>query len=342
MAAYASLLPVLVLTGALGSGKTTLLNRMLRDPRLADAAVLINEFGEIGLDHYLVERIDENTVVLDSGCICCTIRDDLKASMLALDGRRARGEIPRYERMIIETTGLADPAPILFTLLSEPSLRHHYRLATVITTVDAVNASAQLDRQEEAVKQAAVADRIVLTKTDLAAEEALARLRARLARLNPTAALMTASFGDTDIAALLEADIYDPEIKAAEIQGWLTAEATAEGEHAHAVDVSRHDADIHAFCLTFDAPLDWTAFGIWLTMLVHNHGADMLRVKGVLNVAGVDQPVAINAVQHIVHPPLHLGGWPDEDRRSRIVFIVRGLSRDRIENSLSAFNRLAA
>ena len=342
MAAYADLLPVFVLTGALGSGKTTLLNRMLRDPRLADAAVLINEFGEIGLDHYLVERIDENTVVLDSGCICCTIRDDLKASILALNGRRARGEVPRFERMMIETTGLADPAPILFTLLSEPALRHHYRLATVITTVDAVNASEQLDRQEEAVKQAAMADRIVLTKTDLAAQRGLARLRARLARLNPTAALMTAHFGDTDVEALLNADIYDPEIKGAEVQGWLAAEATAEGGHAHAVEVSRHGADIHAFCLTFETPLDWTAFGIWLTMLVHNHGADVLRVKGVLNVAGVDQPVAINAVQHIVHPPLHLGGWPDEDRRSRIVFIVRGLSRARIEDSLSAFNRLAA
>ena len=342
MAAYAGLLPVFVLTGALGSGKTTLLNHMLRDPALKDAAVLINEFGEIGLDHYLVERIDENTVVLDSGCICCTIRGDLKAAILALDGRRARGEVPRYERMMIETTGLADPAPILFTLLSEPALRHHYRLATVITTVDAVNASAQLDRQEEVVKQAAVADRIVLTKTDLAADQDIARLRARLTRLNPTGALMIARFGETDVAVLLSADIYDPEIKGTEVQGWLAAEAAADSRHGHAVDVSRHDADIHAFCLTFDAPLDWTAFGIWLTMLVHNHGADVLRVKGVLNVAGVDQPVAINAVQHIVHPPLHLGGWPDEDRRSRIVFIVRGLSSARIEDSLSAFNRLAA
>ena len=342
MAAYAGHLPVVLLTGALGSGKTTLLNRMLRDPALKDAAVLINEFGEVGLDHYLVERIDETTVVLQSGCICCTIRGDLKESMLALHGRRARGEVPPYERMVIETTGLADPSPILFTLMSEPALRHHYRLASVITTMDAVNGSAQLDRQEEAVKQAAVADRIVLTKTDIAAADAARRLRARLARLNPTAAISAAHLGETDVGALLSADIYDPAIKGSEVKAWLAAEAAADSAHAHGVDVSRHDADIHTFCLSFDAPLDWTAFGVWLTMLVHNHGQDVLRVKGVLNVAGVEQPVAINAVQHIVHPPLHLDGWPEADRRSRIVFIVRGLSRARIEESLTAFNRLAA
>ena len=342
MAAYAGHLPVVLLTGALGSGKTTLLNRMLRDPALKDAAVLINEFGEVGLDHYLVERIDETTVVLQSGCICCTIRGDLKDSMLALHGRRARGEIPPYRRMVIETTGLADPSPILFTLMSEPALRHHYRLASVITTVDAVHGSAQLDRQEEVVKQAAVADRIVLTKTDIAAADAARRLRARLVRLNPSAALSVANMGETDVGALLSADIYDPAIKGSEVQGWLAAEAAAKSGHAHDVDVSRHDADIHSFCLSFDSPLDWTAFGVWLTMLVHNHGQDVLRVKGVLNVAGVKQPVAINAVQHIVHPPLHLDGWSEADRRSRIVFIVRGLSRVRIEESLAAFNRLAA
>ena len=342
MSAYAGLVPVFVLTGALGSGKTTLLNRMLRDPRLADAAVLINEFGEIGLDHYFVETIDERTVVLDSGCVCCTIRGDLTASMLALHARRARGEVPPYRRMAIETTGLADPAPILHTLLSQPTLRHHYRLAAVIATVDAVNGWGQLDALQEAVKQAAMADRIVLTKSDLAPRRGLDALRARLASLNPGAARMTARFGDTDVAALLDADVYDPARRGAEVRAWLADEAGAGDDHAHGVDANRHDADIRAFALTFETPLDWTAFGIWLTLLVHRHGADILRIKGVLNVVDVDRPVAINAVQHVVHPPLHLERWPDDDRRSRIVFILRGLSRASLDESLEAFNRLAA
>ena len=352
MAAYARLTPVIVVTGFLGSGKTTLLNHMLRHPSLADAAVLVNEFGAVGLDHFLVEAMDENTVLLESGCLCCTIRGDLKDSIIALDGRRTRGEIPAYRRLIVETTGLADPAPILFTLSADTVLKHHYRLGTVITTVDGVNGLRQLKRHPESVKQATVADRIVLTKSDIAEADTLARLRSKLARLNGGAEQITAVNGEVDVPGVLRADVYDARTKGAEVRRWLADEAgkaAADAHsdahsdgHGHGHDVSRHDENIHSFTLSFDGALDWTAFGIWLTMLLHTHGERVLRVKGILNVAGTDAPVVINGVQHVVHPPIHLAAWPGEDRRSHIVFIVDGLAREDIERSLAAFNGIAA
>ncbi len=348
MAAYARLTPVIVVTGFLGSGKTTLLNHMLRHPSLADAAVLVNEFGAVGLDHFLVEAMDENTVLLESGCLCCTIRGDLKDSIIDLNSRRARGEIPPYRRLIVETTGLADPAPILFTLSADTVLKHHYRLGTVITTVDGVNGLGQLDRHPESVKQATVADRIVLTKSDIAEAETLARLDARLTRLNRTAERTTAVNGEVDVRRLLRADVYDARTKGAEVRRWLAAEADKaagdddhDHEPSHVHDVSRHDENIHSFTLSFEGALDWTAFGIWLTMLLHTHGERVLRVKGILNVAGADAPVIVNGVQHVVHPPIHLAAWPGDDRRSHIVFIVDGLDREAIETSLAAFSRIA-
>ena len=346
MATYTRLTPVIVVTGFLGSGKTTLLNHMLRHPSLADAAVLVNEFGAVGLDHFLVEAMDENTVLLESGCLCCTIRGDLKDSILALNSRRARREIPPFRRLIVETTGLADPAPILYTLSADTVLMHHYRLGSVITTVDGVNGLRQLKRHPESVKQATVADRIVLTKPDIAEADTLARLRAKLTRLNQTADLITAVNGAVDVPRLLRADVYDVRTKGAEVRRWLAAEAekdAAEGHaHQHGHDVSRHDEHIHSFTLSFEGALDWTAFGIWLTMLLHTHGENVLRVKGILNVAGTDAPVIVNGVQHVVHPPIHLAAWPGEDRRSHIVFIVDGLARADIERSLAAFNGIAA
>ena len=348
MSAYTELTPIIVLTGFLGSGKTTLLNRLLKHPALGDAAVLINEFGEVGIDHQLVETVDESTVLLASGCLCCTIRDDLKQAILEVHDKRARGIVPPYRRMIVETTGLADPAPILATLMNDVSLRHHYRLGTIVTTVDAVNGLGQLDRQEESMKQAAVADRLVLTKTDIAEEAKVDALRRRLERINPSAELVVASHGAVDAERLLRADVYDPATKGREVLRWIEAEADAalaDGAHAghgHLAshDVNRHDASIHSFCLVHDEPVDWTAFGIWLTMLLHTHGEDILRVKGLLNVEGVETPVVINGVQHIIHPPMHLDAWPDENRQSRVVFIVRGLERALIEQSLAVFNRL--
>ena len=317
MAAYARLTPVIVVTGFLGSGKTTLLNHMLRHPSLADAAVLVNEFGAVGLDHFLVEAMDENTVLLESGCLCCTIRGDLKDSIIDLNSRRARGEIPPYRRLIVETTGLADPAPILFTLSADTVLKHHYRLGSVITTVDGLNGLGQLKRHPESVKQATVADRIVLTKPDIADADAIARLRAKLTRLNGSAEQITAVNGEVDVRRVLRADVYDARTKGAEVRRWLAAEAEKDAAddraHGHRHDVSRHDAHIHSFTLSFEGALDWTAFGIWLTMLLHTHGEKVLRVKGILNVAGTDAPVVVNGVQHVVHPPIHLAAWPTDD-----------------------------
>lgn len=337
----ARLLPVNVLTGFLGSGKTTLLGRMLASPAFAETAVLINEFGEVGLDHHLIEQVDEGVVLLQSGCVCCTIRSDLKEAIRDLYSRRERGQIPPFKRLVIETTGLADPVPIVSTLLTEPVIRNHFRLGTIICTVDAVNGNGQLDRQPESVKQAAIADRLVVTKVDLADPIALARLRARLKRLNPTAARVESANAAIDPELLLAQDLHDTAHKADEVSRWLAAaEAHAGGEEDHEHDVNRHDDRIVAFALIFDGPLDWTAFGIWLTMLLHAHGEDVLRVKGILNVADVDTPVAIHGVQHQVHAPVHLPRWPDADRRSRLVFITRDISRASVERSLLAFNRL--
>jgi len=337
-------IPVNVVTGFLGSGKTTLLQRLLASPALADTAVLVNEFGEVGLDHHLLRRLGDEIVLLQSGCLCCTIRGDLSAAMRDLYSRRERGEIPAFRRLAVETTGLADPVPILSTVMAEPVLRHHFRLGNVVTTVDAVNGLLHLERQEESAKQAAVADRIVITKTDIADTRDIAELRRRLTRLNPAAPqLETAPACELDPDLILTRDLYDLDGRAEEVRRWLAveggqAQAAAADHHHH--DVNRHDARIHAFCLRFERPLDWTAFGIWLTMLLHAHGTDILRVKGMLNVDGSPGPVVIHGVQHLVHPPDHLPQWPDDDHSSRIVFIVRGLSRELIERSLAAFARL--
>ena len=323
--------PVNLLTGFLGSGKTTLLQKLLADPALSDCAVLINEFGEVGLDHHLLERIDETMVLLQSGCLCCTIRGELSDAIKDLHGRRARGEIPAFQRLVIESTGLADPFPILSTLHSDPVLKHHFRPGNVITTVDAVNAMGQLDRQQECLKQIAVADRLILTKTDIAGPGEVARLLARLRKINPAAPLWRGAEETVPVAALLDQD------DAGQGPSW---EHQPNDSHAHSHDRNRHDGGIHAFALLFDRPLDWTMFGIWLTMLLNRWGTQVLRVKGILNVAGNDAPVAVHGVQHLVHPPTHMKAWPDADRRSRIVFIVKDLDRAMIERSLLAFGGL--
>ena len=339
-------IPVNVITGFLGSGKTTLLQRLLGSPELADTAVLVNEFGEVGLDHHLLRRLDEEIVLLQSGCVCCTIRGDLSTAIRDLYGRRERGEILAFRRLVIETTGLADPVPILSTVMAEPVLRHHFRLGNVVVTIDAVNGLSHLEGQEESAKQAAVADRIVITKTDIASRREVAALRRRLARLNPAApTLQTAPHLPLDPDLLLTHDLYELDSRSEEVRRWLAIEneqgSSSLPDHRH-IDVNRHDARIQAFCLRFERPLDWTAFAIWLTMLLHCHGSNVLRVKGMLNVAANPGPVVIHGVQHLVHPPDHLLEWPDDDHSSRIVFIVKGLSRDMIERSLEAYSGLGA
>ncbi len=305
--------PVNLITGFLGSGKTTLLQRLLADPALGDTAVLINEFGEVGLDHHLLGRIDETMVLLPSGCLCCTIRGELASAIKDLHSKRERGEVPAFRRLVVESSGLADPFPILSTVQADPVLRHHFRLGSVVTTVDAANGIGR----PESIKQVAVADRLVLTKTDLAPERR-APLERLLRRLNPDAPLWYAA--EQTIGA---ADLFDDTIRSP----LRAIPAAADTPHA----------SVQAFAVAFEGALDWTMFGVWLTMLLNRHGARVLRVKGILNVAGSATPVAVHGVQHLVHPPVHMAAWPDADRRSHLVFIVDGLERTAIERSLRAF-----
>src|SRR5271157_2124622 len=325
--------PVTVLTGFLGAGKTTLLNHLLCQPALAGTAVLVNEFGEIGLDHLLVEKLDDNTVLLNAGCLCCTVRGDLAHALADLLPRARRDEI---RRIVIETTGLADPAPILATLMSDPVAASAYRLDGIVTVVDAVNGAAQLDAQAEAVRQVAVADRIVLSKTDLADVE---NSRERLHRLNPGAPILVASHGALDPDKLLHAGLFDPGSKIPDVRSWLDAEVYVDTHTHHHHDPNRHDARIAAFCLTFDQPLHWQGIATWLDMLIATRGESLLRIKGILNLVGQVRPVAIHGVQHLFHPPTLLAAWPEGDpRTSRLVFITRDLPRDVIEEGLRAFN----
>lgn len=329
-------IPVSVITGFLGSGKTTVLRHLLGQPEMSDAAVIINEFGEIGLDHQLVESSDDNIVLMSSGCLCCTIRNDLVDTLRDLHQRRQRGEVPRFRRVLVETTGLADPAPILHTLMEEPALSSVYRLDGVVTTVDAVFGAGQLDEHVESVKQAAVADRLVVTKTDLVGEAEVRRLVERLRQFNPAAPIVTAVDGRVSPDVLFDAALHDPRAKAAEVRAWLNADAYAgpgahhdqHDHHQHAGgDVNRHDDRIRAYCLVFDEPLNWRYFSPNLASLVSRHAEKLLRVKGILNVAGEPLPVVVHGVQHQFQR-MRLAAWPDEDRRSKLVLITRDLSRE--------------
>ena len=330
--------PITVLTGFLGAGKTTLLNHLLKQPAMARTAVLVNEFGEIGLDHLMVEKLDDNIVLLSAGCLCCTVRGDLARALREMLPRARLGDIAR---IVIETTGLADPAPILATLMSDPVAASAYRLDGVVTVVDAVNGGGHLDLQAEAVRQVAVADRIVLSKTDLADPTAL---RARLRRLNPGAPILEARDGVLDPAAILNAGLFDPNGKIPDVRGWLDAEAydAADRHHRHHHDPNRHDARIEAFCVTLTKPLHWQGVGTWLELLIATRGDSLLRIKGILNLEGQSRPVAIHGVQHTMHPPALLPAWPEGDpRTSRLVFITRDLPRAVIEDGLRAFETAA-
>jgi G3E family GTPase len=360
-------IPVTVLTGFLGSGKTTLLNRLLRRPELADTAVIINEFGEIGLDHLLVEKSDdEGMVTLNSGCLCCTVRGDLVRTMSELFLKRSKGEVTPFKRMVVETTGLADPAPILHTLMTDPLLASRYRLDGVVTTVDGVNGASTLDNHEEAVKQAAVADRLLLTKVDIADAPKLDELKHRLQHLNPGARPMSIADGEIDPNAILNAGLYNPETKTADVKRWLHEEAYegshdhGHGHHHHGDDhghghghehthehghgeqdphnVNRHDDRIKAFCMTFDEPMSWATVAAAFDALVTYRGPDLLRMKGILNVKDTDKPVVIHGVQHVFHPPATLEAWPDgDDRKSRVVFITRDIAESTIRKVFASF-----
>jgi len=335
-----SLIPVTLLTGFLGSGKTTVLNHVLKEPGMAATAVIVNEFGEIGLDHLLVERSSEDVVLLSSGCLCCTVRGDIVDTLTNLFVDRVKGKVPFFARIAIETTGLADPAPILHTLMTDPIVAARYMLDGVVTTVDAVTGEATLDRQPEAVKQAAVADRLLLTKTDLAEPNSRQAIEARLKALNPSAPIVPAANGVVDPARLFNIGFYDPATKSVDVQRWLRDEAFPAGhEHDHtAADVNRHDDRIRAFCITRERPISWVALSAWLDGLATMRGDDLLRLKAIVAVSDQpDQPVVLHGVQHLFYPPVLLPHWPSADRRTRMVFITRDLPREAVEATLAAF-----
>ncbi|KRE14840.1 ATP-binding protein [Bosea sp. Root483D1] len=338
-------IPLTLLTGFLGAGKTTLLNRLLKDPALADTVVLVNEFGEIGLDHLFIEGSEDGMILLASGCLCCTIRDDLIVTLEDLLRRLDNGRMAPFRRLVIETTGLADPAPILNVLINHPYLAMRYKLDGVVTLVDAVNGMATLDAHPEALRQVVAADRLVLTKADIASDaEAVGALRKRLGELNPGIAILAP---DTPAEAIVGAGLYDIAARPDELRRWLAAE-TLEGHdhghhhgghgHHHHHDVNRHDASIRAFTLTAEAPIREATFDLFWTLLRSTHGARLLRLKGLVALAEhPNGPLLVHAVQQILHPPVLLPAWPDADHRSRLVLIVKDLEEETVARLWSAF-----
>lgn len=330
-------IPVTVVTGFLGSGKTTLLNRLLKDPALRDAAVIVNEFGEVGLDHLLIAKADEGIIELSDGCLCCTIRGDLMDTLASLIDRLQTGRIAKLSRVVIETTGLADPAPILQAVLAHPAMLQAYEIDGVITTVDAVNGEATLAAHQEAVKQAAFADRIVLTKQDLL-KTAPVNLIARLKALNPNAEIIDA--GDIiSPAALIDCGIFDIGNKTADIKRWLKLEDEhAHHHHDHHHDVNRHSAHIRAFALTTEQPVPYAALDAFIDLLRATKGEKLLRMKGIVKLQeDPSRPVVIHGVQTLFHPPQRLQKWPEDKHQTRLVIIGDGLEEDEIRRLFDAF-----
>jgi G3E family GTPase len=348
------LIPVSVLTGFLGSGKTSLLNTVLKSPMLANACVIINEFGEIGLDHLLVETSDETIVELSSGCLCCTIRGDLIDTLNSLLDKRAAGTLKAFDRIVIETTGLADPAPVLHALMRDDLLLQRVKLEGVVTVVDGFNGMDTLDKHAEAVKQVAMADRIVLTKLDLLegkeGEDMLFAIIARMRKLNPSARLLTTHRGEATAERLFNTGLYDATTKSPDVQGWLAIEGVEraekakhshhhhDGTHHHHHDISRHDEHIRSFALRDQRPISPQGLELFLELLTSYHGPNLLRMKAIIfTTDDPTRPLAIHGVQHVLHPPVRLAGWPNGEVESKLVFIVKDIEKAAIEGLFRAF-----
>jgi G3E family GTPase len=333
-------IPLHILTGFLGSGKTTLLNRIVREPALGDSAILINEIGAIALDHHLVRRMDRgdsmDIVVLQGGCTCCAVRGDLVEALRELYAQRANGALPPFSRAILETTGLADPAPVLFTLVSDPVLRHKFEAGGVTATVDAVHGAKQLDRYPECRKQVAVADRLIITKGDIAEPGSVAALTAELTRRNPAAEVLDIQGLDAQGLDALASVLATSRL----LERPVAAPAVAENigdDCAASLLRAEHTLEVAALAFTLDDPIEWSPFSVWLSLLLHAHGENILRFKALLNVLGWSGPVMLDGIHHLIHAPIHLPAWPDGERNSRIVVIAQRIAMPRIESSLRDF-----
>jgi len=329
-------IPVSIVTGFLGSGKTTLINRLLKKPEMNRVAVIVNEFGEIAIDNDLVEASTEQMKLLDSGCLCCAVRGDLEETLRELFVQRRNGQVIDFERVVIETTGLADPAPVMQTLMTDTLLQAQYRLDCVVTLVDAVNGIGQLDTLKEPVKQAALADRIVITKTDLVDEAQVQALIARLRGLNPAVPMKRALNGEIDVPFLIGVGLETARSRMEEVERWMGAEPRDEHGHVH-----RHESGIRTFSLRYEKPFTWATFTQCMEVLTAMRGPDLLRVKGLVNVEGQHGPLVVQSVQHVFHPPIELAEWPSSDRSTRLVFITRGIERAAVASLFDAVRAVA-
>lgn len=340
-----SRLPIAVITGFLGSGKTTLLNNLLQHPELKNSAVVVNEFGAISIDHFLVNSATEDVIIMDNGCLCCTIKGDLVKTLQTLFTKRTCHQIPEFDRVIIETTGLADPAPIIHTLLDDPILQTYYRLDSVVTTVDCVYGLSQLDQHYETIKQAAVADRLILTKSDIAESTEVEALKQRLQQLNPAALLLTTINGHIEqVNDLFHTGLYNPETKSIDVQQWLQAEAyntnNINTQQIHFLKKpnfpleTQQDRYIQSFCVEYDEPLSWTVLNRWFQQLTALRGKDLLRIKGIVHTKESDLPIIVQGVQHIFQPPTTLPTWPSKTKKTQLVFITRNIEKKVLERML--------
>ena len=335
-------LPITLLTGFLGSGKTTVLNHLVRT--LPRTAILMNEFGEVALDHQLLQKMEGPMALLSGGCVCCTISGSLSPTLKNLWMARQKGDIPPFERVIIETTGVADPTPVLDNLLHDNWIRARFRLDGVVTTVDAVFGMGQLDAHFEAVKQVAVADKLLLTKTDLAPADMVTTLRERLAMLNPGADIIPVTHGELEPAVIQNLGLWNAATKAPEVARWLKSQRyqpASAGQLGGKPRPEMHDARIQSFSVILDAPLDRYGLQSALGMLTSFRAENLLRFKAIVNLQDEPHPIVLHGVQHVLYPEVTLDAWPDDDRRSRFVFIVRDLDPAFVAKLLADFSGAA-